>query len=601
MRTHASHGWTVYGWLVVGCSGVLALGCGADDQASDLSRSGSAIIGGTTIDVATQYNQGLLTVEPFESAVSGFCTASTIQKDWVLTATHCIVDFTTPNNNVFQINTNPAGYVRRHAVVLSQLGTSDITLVQLGSMFDDPSDWPQITRTMYAGSPSGLVGKSVTCYGRGDTQYNSPSGTTNSDIWKTLTKVVAGVDWPTNALILNADSSGSQTGAPGDSGAPCYYGSQTVGVVHGGNEACTDPTNETTCNATITHIYNTLVPATNQFADYINNAPTKTLASFQPLTLASGWTNGPWSTTTAAVSNISNIVHFRGAVATSGSSTNPFKLPTGFQPPSNVYVPITLCSGAAGRLDISSDGTTYVEGENGDSSDYECMTSLDGASFALSSSGWTTLTPASGWSNAPYGTRNIAATNIGGVVHLQGALSGGTSGTLFTLPSALRPDKDVYVVVDLCNAAKGRLDISASTGVVSVQTTGAFSSASCFTSLEGASFARTSSGYTALTLTPGAGWTNAPFSTHSAGAANVGGIVHLIGAIATTGTSTQPFVLPTQFRPATAINVPIDLCLVNRGTLVIGADGTTSVTLGPGATWSDAQCFTSLDGVSFGI
>jgi hypothetical protein len=95
-----------------------------------------------------------------------------------------------------------------------------------------------------------------------------------------------------------------------------------------------------------------------------------------------------------------------------------------------------------------------------------------------------------GWTGAPFGTERPAVTKISGIVHFKGAIATpGTNPVAFTLPSTFRPSKVVYVVAGMCNAAVGRLQINP-TGVVDVQAAkGAFSDATCFTSLDGISFA----------------------------------------------------------------------------------------------------------------
>jgi hypothetical protein len=115
-------------------------------------------------------------------------------------------------------------------------------------------------------------------------------------------------------------------------------------------------------------------------------------------------------------------------------------------------------------------------------------------SSALSSAAktisFTALTLQNGWTNAPFSTRNAAVGSFGGIVYFKGAIAtGGTSSVAFTLPASFRPARSVYVPVDMCNATNGRLVI-APTGVVTVQAETSFSNAQCFTSLEGASFAR---------------------------------------------------------------------------------------------------------------
>ena len=74
--------------------------------------------------------------------------------------------------------------------------------------------------------------------------------------------------------------------------------------------------------------------------------------------------------------------------------------------------------------------------------------------------------------------------------------------------------------------------------------------------------------------------------------------IHLKGAIATSGTNSVPFTLPANFHPGTNVFVPIDLCDATNGRLFIQHNGVVSVEA-EGNNFSNAQCFTSLDGVSF--
>jgi hypothetical protein len=103
---------------------------------------------------------------------------------------------------------------------------------------------------------------------------------------------------------------------------------------------------------------------------------------FTPLTLKNGWTNAPFSTSKAQVGSISGIVHFKGAIRTSGTNPVPFTLPAGFRPATAVYVPVDLCNATNGRLFIQPSGVVTVYAEGGVFSNAQCFTSLDGASFA---------------------------------------------------------------------------------------------------------------------------------------------------------------------------------------------------------------------------
>src|SRR5215467_2359322 len=160
--------------------------------------------------------------------------------------------------------------------------------------------------------------------------------------------------------------------------------------------------------------------------------------------------------------------------------------------------------------------------------------SLVGTSAFAQFAGPVPLALVNGWTGAPFSTSLPTVEEVAGIVQFRGSIAGGTTGTAFTLPVGLRPATSVYIPVDLCNATNGRLIIQ-STGVVIVQAETSFSNAQCFTSLDGASFAPTTSGFTALTLING--WNNAPFGTSNVEVKKISGIVHFKGAMATGGTN----------------------------------------------------------------
>ncbi len=322
-------------------------------------------------------------------------------------------------------------------------------------------------------------------------------------------------------------------------------------------------------------------------------ASAKPTSTFTALKLKNGWVNYGFGTAGAKVADIGGIVYFQGAIR-SGHSAFAFTLPKALRPATAVYVQVDLCNANKGRLYIQRSGVVEVETEGNVFSNAQCFTSLEGVSFAQSAAHFTALKLQNGWRNAPYSTSSAKVIDIGGIVHFKGAIASGNSPVLFTLPKAFRPATAVYAPVDLCNANKGRLFIKPS-GVVTVQEETTFSEAHCFTSLDGASFARSAAHFTALTLKNG--WTNAPFSTSNAKVANIGGIVHFKGAIAS-GTNSFVFTLPKAFRPAHLVYVPVDLCNANNGRLDIEHSGAVFVEE-EGGTFNHAQCFTSLDGAWF--
>jgi len=310
------------------------------------------------------------------------------------------------------------------------------------------------------------------------------------------------------------------------------------------------------------------------------------------LTLINGWTNAPYGTNVAFVDTASNTVQFRGAIATAGTNPVPFVLPAAFRPATDVYVAIDLCNGTNGRLWIQQNGTVTVQAET-TFTNAQCFTSLDGASYAKNASGYSDLTLINGWTGGGFSTSTPAVTIINGVVRLKGSVeTTGTNTEPFLLPAGYRPSANVYVKVDLCNAANGRLVIEP-TGDVFVEAENNFSDAQCFTSLDGVSFDPTV--FKPLKLKNG--WTDTEYGTMAPAAKSIGGVIHFQGAMSTTGTNAEPFVLPASLRPTANVYIPVDMCGATNGRLNIAANGV--VTVEAETNFSNAACFTSLDGASF--
>jgi hypothetical protein len=206
------------------------------------------------------------------------------------------------------------------------------------------------------------------------------------------------------------------------------------------------------------------------------------------------------------------------------------------------------------------------------------------------------VTLQNGWTNAPFATRNAAVffDPGSGIVHFSGAVAGGTSAVIFTLPHLYWPYTDMWIPVDLCNAANGRLRIQTD-GTVSVQAEHAFSDAQCFTSLEGATYAPGTAGFDGLALQNG--WVSSPPVTSIAVWGSLGGAIRFGGAIAS-GTTGTFATLQANARPATNVYVPVDLCNATNGRLLIQPSGAVSVQA-EGGTFTNAQCFTSLSGAWF--
>jgi hypothetical protein len=107
-------------------------------------------------------------------------------------------------------------------------------------------------------------------------------------------------------------------------------------------------------------------------------------------------------------------------------------------------------------------------------------------------------------------------------------------------------------------------------------------------------------GATSSSLTLTSPWTAAPFGTNSPSVSETAGVVSFRGAIAAPSNnfSSEIFVLPAAYRPAEAVDLPIDLCGSTHGRLFVEQNGAVFVAQNDGSL-SDADCFTSLDGASF--
>jgi hypothetical protein len=569
--------------------GALALplaGCGdLPDGTEETVEAASPIIGGSLLSVATRRSLGL-------GETQGGCSGSLITPHWAMTATHC-VNLASPSQNTFSIPRPDGVLETRVGQVVSRVGLSDITLVNLAPSATAPN-WPSNVRSMLRSpTPSGLVGQFVTCYGRGATGYASPSGFTGGGVWKSLSKRVAR---ESGGNLIVDSVNGDQIPAVGDSGGACLFGNQTAGVVSQAWEVnCLDNSTPTACNNSVTRINSVSLVSTTQYADYIDNAGSRAAATFKPLQLNTGWTLSGLGANVPGYAVFDTTVHLRGAIAAPGNSNLvvPFTLPAGARPPVNVYAPVTLCDAAKGRLLIETSGKVNVVVEGGVWASAQCMVSLDGVSFPTTSFGVPALTLQNGWTTTVFSTRAPAARVLNGVVRLEGAMSGGNGSFAFNLPAQFRPAQNVYLPIDICGGKKGRLLIQP-TGDAFVSSEVNFADAKCFTSLEGASYVLAQQ--SALTLLNG--WA-ALGGTRTPAAINIGGMIRFQGAVSS-GNTGAIFQLPAAARPATIVYLPVDLCGGAKGRLMVLQNGLVHVSAVPG-NFSAAQCFTSLEGAWFGI
>jgi hypothetical protein len=313
------------------------------------------------------------------------------------------------------------------------------------------------------------------------------------------------------------------------------------------------------------------------------------------LTLINSWRPSPSGTARPSISLVKGIGHFKGAIWTKAgnNSSVPFVVPAPFRPASLVYFKTDMCNATNGRIYVAPDGTASVQAEN-DAANAKCMTSLDGATYAVSSEGFKLLKLRHGWQPYSGGTGIPAAHLVSGVVRFTGAMSSGSNAVPFLMPATLRPSARVYVPVDTSGATNGRLVIQTD-GSVTVEGEFGLGSPTGFTSLEGVWYARDSAGFTPLALING--WTASTSDTATPAVKVINGVVHFQGAIETAGNNAVPFVLPAGFRPAKNVFVTVDMCSATHGQIEIAPDGTTTVMAE--SAFGNAACFTSLDGASF--
>jgi hypothetical protein len=215
-----------------------------------------------------------------------------------------------------------------------------------------------------------------------------------------------------------------------------------------------------------------------------------------PLTLINGWVtdNGLSAADPAAVIK-NGVVHLKGMIdGPNSTSAEPFVLPANMTPSVPVYVLVAMGAASpspAGRLEIGTDGSVFLQEQDQGTAIEDQLTSLEGASFVLHPKKSSALPLQNGWTGQASGTGAAAAEIIDGIVRFQGGISSGASAGITKLTVSLRPTKNVYIKVDLCDAAQeGRLEITSNGTILVQEQDGGLTSAQCFTSLDGASFVK---------------------------------------------------------------------------------------------------------------
>lgn len=576
--------------MAVAAALATASACGVPDgEFPDQEERQSSVIGGTAINVATQRSLGLLRMK----TSLGKCSASLISPAWAVTAAHCM-NYDLPNDNVFSIlQSNGVTTDSRVASLVARVGNTDIALAQL-AVPNVAQDWPGIARTpLRTPTPAGLQGQTISCYGRGTSGYATPSGLVNDDTWRVLVKQVRTFDG--SALVFDSDN-GNNTLGPGDSGGPCLYNNLLAGADSWSIRQCADSSTAERCLATVTKILTTGIAAAGLNADYIAYAPSRANLHFYPLTLAAEWTPAAVGGNIPGYTKFDSAVHLRGTMKTTGTAPLAFTLPNGYRPDATVDIPITLCNGNKGRLEVKTDGTANVSSDS-TWAQAQCLTSLDGVQFNVSAAGSTAITPLNGWGSAPPPFRFPGVRVASGIARLHGGITQGTdpSKAAFNLPAAARPAATVYTTVDLCGAKKGRIAINPSGDAFITAASGVPGEAACFTSLEGVTYMVAPSQPQTLTLLNS--WKAYPFA-RGVGVTNINGTIRFQGGVSG-GTTSTVFLLSAEMRPAVNVFVSVDLVNGTKGRLKIQPDGY-GIVMGQ-ASQSNAVSFTSLEGAAFGI
>ena len=111
--------------------------------------------------------------------------------------------------------------------------------------------------------------------------------------------------------------------------------------------------------------------------------------------------------------------------------------------------------------------------------------SLEGVSFSRTLTGNQLLPMSNGWTH--HSARQARVGKYGDVVRFQGAVKNGTSTTIGTLPTGMRPTKTVVMPTIVNGPASGMITVNTN-GIMVITCPGGVSNAAIFTSLDGVSF-----------------------------------------------------------------------------------------------------------------
>ena len=210
---------------------------------------------------------------------------------------------------------------------------------------------------------------------------------------------------------------------------------------------------------------------------------------------------------------------------------------------------------------------------------------------------WHRIAAINGWHSAAkaFSTGDPSWAVQGGVVYLSGSVdrSGPTTSPFGVLPSQARPSHVMWITVYTLDDTTGTLTIYPS-GLMYASSVPPGSAAG-FTSLAAVSFPVRSARQSKLTLLNGWHSEQSAWNSGDPSFSVNNGVVHLSGALATSGTSDEFAVLPPGERPAHVEYITVYTYTGTHGTLELDPSGAAYAYAG------SATSFTSLAAVSYPV
>lgn len=321
--------------------------------------------------------------------------------------------------------------------------------------------------------------------------------------------------------------------------------------------------------------------------------------TYVSLPLINGWSIYPGARA-PKIDRSNGVVHLRGMITSSSSSDHPFVVPQHFRPNRTLFLPVAMCAGAYGRIDIQANGVVTILTPFAWNR-ATCLTSLEGVSYVqtTSASSSVPITPINGWSAVDQ-SRFLTYSATANLVHLTGQLhTSGNNHAAFVVP--LAPANVVVVPIGLCNGEVGDLAIDTS-GTATVVTAVSFGYAKCLISLDGVSYWANTNAPSFVGIVPHNGW-HSPVqsSSHTRSALTQShDAVALDGAMGSERAApTAPYTASGPGVPSGRVQLLAATCGGYVGQLEVFANAATRVWVPNGGGWAAAKCMTSLNGIQY--